>query len=208
MPAPPEFCYAPGNIGMFEVLSEMEAQHPPKADGHVTVTGKIEINLHRIGCHAHPGGEGSGFRQQHPVRQKAHLVGNQHLLGQTVDKADDTGSEGATGLLSFQQLRGDVPVADDGPCNQLRKEGHIGAEEQGVSLRFDLPAVHVDHIAHALEDIERDADGQDDFRDGNPAAGQPVQAFQKETGVFEIAQNRKVQDNGRRQSGLPSAGPG
>lgn len=45
MPAAPEFRGTFGDIGIIEVFRKMESEHEAKADGHVGISGEVEINL-------------------------------------------------------------------------------------------------------------------------------------------------------------------
>src|SRR2546423_3090707 len=45
MPAPPKIGYGPGGIGVIEILRKGKSQDEREPNGHVGITGKIEINL-------------------------------------------------------------------------------------------------------------------------------------------------------------------
>ena len=45
VPAAPELGDGPGDHRVVEVLQEVESEHPAQADGHVRITGKIEVYL-------------------------------------------------------------------------------------------------------------------------------------------------------------------
>ncbi len=45
MPAVPEFRDAAGDIGIIEILQEVKPKHPAQPDCHITVAGKIKIDL-------------------------------------------------------------------------------------------------------------------------------------------------------------------
>ena len=49
MPTPPKLRNAFRDIGIIKVLKEVKAKHPPQADRHIRIAGKIEINLERKG---------------------------------------------------------------------------------------------------------------------------------------------------------------
>ena len=71
MPAAPEVGDARGDIGEVEVFAEPEAEHAAKADSHVAVTRKVEVDMKCIGgrvdpgverdCPAAPGSAGAGL---------------------------------------------------------------------------------------------------------------------------------------------------
>src|SRR6185437_8675889 len=54
VPAVPEFLDRRSDVWVIEVLEELETQHPAKADGHVGVTGEVEVDLQRITNDAYP----------------------------------------------------------------------------------------------------------------------------------------------------------
>ncbi len=55
MPAPPELLEARRAVRMGEVLRQLKSKHPPHADRHVGIAGKIEEYLDRKGGEAQPG---------------------------------------------------------------------------------------------------------------------------------------------------------
>ena len=58
------------------------------------------------------------------------------------------------------QLRRHRLVLDDGPGDQLGEHGDEGAEVHHAPLDRRVLPVHVDGVAHGLEGVEGDADGQ------------------------------------------------
>ena len=48
MPAPPEFGDGGGDVGVVEVLGEIESQHLAHANAHHGVAGKIKVELERV----------------------------------------------------------------------------------------------------------------------------------------------------------------
>ena len=65
VPAPPELGDGRGDIGVVEVLGEVEAQHLAHADAHQGVAGKVEIELERVGDDAQPDQRGRGVGKAH-----------------------------------------------------------------------------------------------------------------------------------------------
>ena len=112
--------------------------------------------------------------------------------------------------LPHPELLGHVAVADDGAGNQLGEQGDIGGEvHKAPGGRAVLP-VDVDDVAHGLEGVEADADGQGDGHRGQPGEGrdQP-QRVQHQAGVLKEGQGPQVQHHGGGQQSLPApAGPG
>ena len=85
MPPPPKLRGGAGEIGVVEVLQEVEAEHPPEADRHVGIAGEVEINLERIGQRCAP-----RLDQRRDVRvvengrdERRERIRKHHLLEQT-----------------------------------------------------------------------------------------------------------------------------
>lgn len=90
MPAAPEFRGTFGNIGIIEVFREMEPEHEAKADGHVGISGEVEVNLQSVGNGSQPG-SGHGSRCtiiEYVVGHLCHIIGNQYFLGKPINKAE------------------------------------------------------------------------------------------------------------------------
>ena len=54
MPSAPEIGYALGDIGIIEVLQELEPEHTPETYGHIGIAAEIEVDLQSEGYHADP----------------------------------------------------------------------------------------------------------------------------------------------------------
>ena len=57
-----------------------------------------------------------------------------------------------------------ILVPDNGAGNELGEQGDIGTKGQRILLNRRIVTVYVNHIAHGLEHIKGNADGQGDFR--------------------------------------------
>ena len=196
MPALPKLYHRAGNIGVVEVLQEVEAEHLPQADGHVAVAGEIEIDLERVGRDAQPrAGEGQLLTRKGPVPELANGVGQQDLLCHAHGEALDPGGEFLQVLPPALQLFRHGFVADDGARDELGKEGDIGAEGDHVFLHRGVPAVDVDGIAHGLEGVKADADGQgqSQHRDGKPCQG--IYIDSDEIPVLKEDQDAQIADD-------------
>ena len=127
MPPPPEFGDGPGDVGVIEVLQEVEAEHLAKADGHVGVAGEIVVDLQGVAQGAQPG-EGGGQAvplAKGPVGHHRQLVGEEHLLAQTHDKPAAPGGEVRPGLFAVVDLLGHRLILDDGAGDELGEEGDV-----------------------------------------------------------------------------------
>src|SRR5271170_2526412 len=89
MPSPPKLSDAQRAVGKVEILREMEAEHFAETDRHVSIAREVKINLQCIRERADPGRSGAQFirlQREHPVRDAAHAVRNDHLLAEAPTK--------------------------------------------------------------------------------------------------------------------------
>ena len=218
MPAPPELGDGAGDIGIIEVLGEIKAQHPPHADAHEGVAGKVKVQLQGIGDDAQPHQRGGGVCKPHKggggaVRhpddvgpQGAYGVCQQHLFGKT------KGEQGhalfdlleVIAVVVDVELVGDVPVFHDGSGDELGEHDHIGTEVDDVPLCLHIPAVDVDGIGKGLEGIEADAQrqGADALDLSKAGAQQGVDAAEHKVCVLEIEQHPQTAGKGSKQERL------
>ena len=86
-------------------------------------------------------------------------------------------------------------VADDGARDELGKQGHVGAEGNGIFLHRRVLAVDVDGVAHGLEGVKADADGQGQAqrRQGEPRQGVDVPG--DKIPVLEEDQDRQIEEH-------------
>ena len=222
VPAPPELGDRTGDIGEVEVLGEIEAQHLAHADGHQGVTGKIKVELERVGDDTQPD-------QRRGRIGKAHKGG-----GRAVGNADDVCPERADGIrqqdlfcqtegeqghafldllqavtmLVNVQLGRDIPILDDGARDELGEHDNISAEVDDVVLSLYLPAVDINGVGKGLEGIKADAQRQDaDALNGRKSgAQQAVDAAQDKVCVLEVEQHPQAGCKGDQQQHLAHAG--
>ena len=96
-------------------------------------------------------------------------------------------------------------IADDGPCNQLRKHGNIGSESNQVLLRLRLSPVYVNGIRHGLKSVERNSHRKRQPQKRQLSAQNLVCAPDQKIGAFKKAQKAQVNDDrrGHRHPGHP-----
>ena len=169
MPPPPKLGNGAGAVGIAEILQEVEAEHPPQADGHIGIAGEIVINLHGVAQGAQPregGGKASRLHSEGPVGHHGHLVGDEHLFPQSGEEAHTAGGNIGPALLAAVDLLGHRLIFDDGPGNELGEEGDVEAHLEGGALNLSPAPGHVQDVAQGLEGKEGDADGQADDGEG------------------------------------------
>ena len=155
----------------------MKAKHPAQADGHVGVAGKVKVDLKGIAQRAQPGeghGQADAHRPPGGVGNAGQLVGQQYLLPQPHHEPAAPGGEIRPVLPAVEDLFRDGGVFDDGPGDELGKEGDIQPQVRKAALDTGLAPGHVKDVAHGLEGKKGDADGQANDRNGDRKT-QPAQ---------------------------------
>ena len=208
MPPPPELGDGTGDIGIVEVAHELKAQHPAQAHGHIGIAGEVKVELKRKGRHAQPGpGGGELCRRQGliGIPQQSQIVGQQDLFGQAHHKDLHAGGELFRRMGTVVDLIPQVLVFDNGARDELWKQGDERTEVDEIFLYPGVAAVHVDGIAHGLEGVEGDADGQAQTQPGHEGQPDGGQAPGHKVPVFEKEQQRQVENHGRghRPAGRP-----
>ena len=197
MPAPPEFGDAFGDIGVVEVGHELKAEHTAKAGGHVGVAGEVEVQLEGEGHHAQPRtGHGELFRGERlvAVPEHTHIVGDEQFLGQTYHEDLHAGGELVRGGGTRVDLIAQILVFDDGAGDELGEQGDKSAEVENGALGTGVAPVHIHGVAHGLEGVEGDADGQMDAQNGGVDADGLQRAGQK-VPILEEHQQQKVEED-------------
>ena len=54
MPPPPELFHRAADIRIVEVLQEAETEHSPQTNGHVAVSGEVEVDLQGVAERTQP----------------------------------------------------------------------------------------------------------------------------------------------------------
>ena len=186
----------------------MEPKEVPQTDGHVRIAGEVEVDLERVGDGAQPrrGRRGVGHGGD-LLPDGAHLVGDEHLLAQ----ADHQPLQALAGLRQILppvlQIVGHRLVLHDGPGDQLGEQRHIRAEVDDVPLGRHQSPVHVDGVAHGLEGVEGDADGQQQPQRRYRRAQQPVDVVDGEIRVLEEPQNGQISHHRQDQHALGALFP-
>ena len=193
MPALPEICDAVRDKRIVEVFREVEAQHAAEADRHIGITGKVEVDLESVSNRAQPSGEHSrcglcgGY-----FPEKADVVGEQDLLGETADEAACAFRKQIRRVIAVFQFFGNALIADDGTGNQLREERDVGSEVQQIFLCVDFTAVDINRVAHRLKGIKRNANRQWQVRLWEISTEQAVQRGDQKIAVFEHTEQAEI----------------
>ncbi len=197
------------DIGVIEVFHKGKAEHLAEADRHIGIAGKVKVNLQRIADCTEPREQ----KGQFPARQRKYIVrnhrkhiGQQDLFGKTDDKAVDARGKFGKRMLSCTQQRVDILIADNRPCNELRKHRNIECELGQIILRLDLTPIDVDHIAERLKGIERNADRHDHLEENIVCVQYLVGYPDEKIEILIKTQNTEIDRNAGKQKN-PAAPP-
>ena len=136
------------------------------------------------------------------VPELAEAVGYEHLLSHTHHEALYAGGELVDAAGPEAQLVGHVLVAHDGTGDELRKERDESTEADIVALYVRIAAVDVDGVAHGLEGVEGDADGQGYAQGLDVQEGQQAQRLCDEVVILEKAEQGKIYHNVQNEDSL------
>ena len=133
------------------------------------------------------------------------LIGDEELL----NEADEEENEASADTLIktpaqriVGELRNDLVVPHDRPCDQVRKEHDEEAEHADAVAWRGAPQA-VDEIGDQLERVEADADRQDQRGLGEFAASHLLQDARAEIEIFEQAEHREIGDDGELKRPAP-----
>ena len=195
VPATPEFGDGLREVGIVEVLEELESEHASEANRHVGVAAEVEVDLQRVADGPEPR-ERAGWRgrSERLVRHFRHHVGEQHLLVEADDEPEDATRELVPAGPARSDLVTDRCVAHNGARNELREERNVQGQQKRIALGPDATG-DVDHVAERLEGEERDTNRQQEARLGNRAlpGREPVaQRRRDEIRVFPNADQGEI----------------
>ena len=166
VPAVPEIAQARGGVRVVEVQHHPEAHQRGDAAGHVGIAAEVEVDL--------PAERHGRQDQGRRLEQAGVAVDRVDILGQVVgqrhflEEAHEEERQAVGEVLPRDrrrslELRQEVVGALDRPGHQLGEERDERQEAHEAALRLDHAVVGVDRVAHRLERVEGDADGQDHF---------------------------------------------
>ena len=124
------------------------------------------------------------------------MVGDEHLFRHAHHKGLHAGGEFVRGAGPLVDLIPQVLIFDDGSGNELRKQGDEGAEVDDGPLSPGVAPVDVDGVAHGLEGVEGDADGQMDAQHRHEGQAHGLQRTGQEVPVLEEQQQGQVEHDG------------
>ncbi|MNO93249.1 hypothetical protein D3C76_848460 [compost metagenome] len=212
VPAPPELGDRLADVRLLEVFHEAETHHQAQADGHVAVTGEVEIQLRGIRQGAEPGiARARVLQGKAVVGHHRQGVGDEDFLDETLHEPRAALGELVEGVGAVVELVGQVAETQHGAGDQVREDRHERREVDQVAGGRGVAAVHVDDVADRLEDVERDTDRQqhvgEDERLKTDRRHHRVDAVDAEVGVLEVAEDAQVHRDAKQQPALRRFGP-
>ncbi len=214
MPPLPEHPHRGAHEGIAEILGELEPDHPPETDRHVSITGKIVVQVHQIGKHREPRDRGrklAGRSGEQALHGPADGVRNNHLFSEADDKPPYPVDEILGSDAALDHIAGDGRVAGDGPLQHLGPEGQEQSERHRALCGGRIAPVHVHDVGNHREGEKRYPDRKMDFRHGERCAAkqlyQLIDVRENKIRVLKNDQRQHVEDNGNGKHRLaPLAG--
>src|ERR1051325_4933313 len=157
MPPSPEFSGRSGNIGEVEILMLMEAELFSKADGHIRITGKVEIDLERIHQQPEPTAKcskRSGIRIHVFCHQFPGHICNEYFFEEPDEKTVDAFTYIMYIEFTMIDLVRDMRVTNDRSCHELMIKTNENEELHVRPLCLDFSAIHIDHIRNGLKGVK------------------------------------------------------
>ena len=210
MPATPKIAGARGEIGKPEVEAEVKAHQAGQPARHVGVAREVPVDLKGKSQRRDPqlGSRVGPHVLEHRVGERGRVVGDDHLLEQAPQDEPETGLDLAqVDPPRALDLRQEATAAFDWTGDQLREEGDVEREVQGVLGRLRVSPVDVDGVAHRLEGVEGDTDRKDEAQRGHGPLDahhqkQVVEALDEKIEVLEEREDREVADDRDRRPPL------
>ena len=212
MPALPELARALREVRPVEVLGQADPEEPCEPDRDVRVACEVEVDLERIRVDAQQQGARAerARRIEAAIDDDAEAVREDHLLEQARHDPHRAVLEiGGRGPRHGLELREQALGPHDRPGDELREEGHVEREVEQVVGRPVAPPVDLERVAHRLERVEGDADGQRDVepRPQRRFRGQQREVRQtagEEGAVLEVAEQAEVARDAREHEEAPA----
>jgi len=165
MPALPEIARVGCQVGEAEVYTDIETEHPGGPPGDVRIAREVAVDLQREGVcsqkHRRPAGV---VRPVDAIDQHGHIVGDHQLLEEPHERQLRPAVESLWSRVPrFEDLRHEVRAPLDRSGHQLGEEADVEHQVRQVGGGAHSPPVDVDRVAHGLECIEGDPEGQDNL---------------------------------------------
>ena len=206
MPPSPELGGGGREVGVAEVLDELDTQHSSNTPRDVGVAREVGEDLHR-----EPERRGGDQRAVDALRAIREVdvggdpVGAHELLEGSPQREPEPAPEGLGGQAPIAlDLRQQVPGAHDRPSDEVRKHRDERGVVEEAPPRLEGSPPDVDRVGQRLERVERDPDGERDLQQGQgdrPAerVERALDVRRKEVEVFERPEQAEVAGEARPQ---------
>ena len=178
---------------------EGKTEHLPQSDGHIGITAEIKVDLEQIcnGCKPCGRCKEDLFRGAvDRINDHCAVICDQYFFGEAAAETQDARCHTISCYPALCQGRFNIAVFYDRPCDQLGEQCNIQKKPEITVLHTALPAIDIDHIGHGLKGVERDPHRQRDPRNRNGKVKQCISRCCQESGIFEEAKKRQVEQDG------------
>ena len=164
MPTTPEIRQVCRDVRRVEVRGKTHAEQERRTDRDVRVAREVAIDLHRVRVDAHEHFEARevlGTIEDAVDQMNRELVRKNHFLHEPERDQKQTFASGLACQRRHRfELRKQITRTNDGTRNQMREERDEEQVTEIASMRGQIAAIHIDHVAHRFEREERNADGR------------------------------------------------
>ena len=199
MPAPPVFAHRAGQIRVVEVFRQFQPEKAADADGHIAVTGEVEVELHHVSQipqHQRRGRHRGCRHRSDPAVDQRQLIGDDRFFGQTQHKPLDAITETVQTDLTFGRFSVEagelLVIPHNGAGGAVAEEGEEHKKTEGTAGSGDLAAGHIRQISDGRKNVKADAQRQGRGEHRQQIRHQRIDAAGREACVLERRQHRQV----------------
>ena len=201
VPSAPEVDDAPRLIRRIEVHGEFQIEHKPQTDRHLTVAGKIKVELKGIGERSNP-----RLKKRNCVRMRKDIrhpwrkaIRNHHLFEQPHD--EDGQPERDIVVVDAKctlrdELRHHILVIQNRACYQMGENRHEFAIGHKRMITC-LTAIGINQISRLGKGKKRDTKRKHNVRQVKTCSNNIICRRQKEIRVLEIPKQDDIDDNAK-----------
>ena len=197
MPAAPVVGERGGKQRSAEVERHIDAEHARDAACDVDAAGKIAVQLDAVEQDAQRDDRTAIRAVFHDdvVYQNSRAVGDDDFFEVTPERQLNAELKILPAQLALrEELRAELVEAADRALHHLREERYEQTVAQRIALGRIFAAVHVNNVAHGLENEKRQTERHDKIPSGNVIAERGRQQLEREIPVFHRVEQAKTAD--------------
>ena len=197
VPAAPVVGERGGKQRSAEVERHIDAEHARDAACDVDAAGKIAVQLNAVKQNTERNDSTAVGTVLHDdvVYQNSRAVGDDDFFEVTPERQLNADLQVVPAQLAFcGKLRRQLIETADRSLHHLREERYKQTVAQRIALGRIFAAVHVNNVAHGLENEKRQTERHDKIPSGNVIAERGRQQLEREIPVFHRVEQAKTAD--------------